>query len=51
MSIWNSPFEKYEIEKSAQKKGFKVFLSNMHSEIIKIIRIKSWVLIWNVYNI
>ena len=32
MSIWNSPFEKYEIEKSASKvRGFKVLLSNFRN--------------------
>ena len=36
MSIRNSPFEKYEIEKSASKvRGLKVFLSNIGPKVQK----------------
>ena len=46
MSVWNSPFEKYKIKKLTSKVGgFKVFLSNIPSEIIKIYHIL-WIESW-----
>ena len=45
MSIWNSPFEMYKIEKLASKsQAFKVFFSNIFLEIIKNYLILSWIL-------
>ena len=45
-------FEKYKIKRFASKvRSFKVFLQNIPSEINKITKFVSWILIWNTHSL